>query len=349
MTDALVKIPTVVTRGSNKRSLCLRDPGVRKALVRQDAPFEPGLPIALGASPVSETRQRRSAVGMGVRRDVGTPLHLVPGESHRICTSPDRTRMRSGLSLAVAEVPVFAGHLLECVAMRHIPLMLVGGLVLVVTRSANAANRGEEVERVVAVIRSPASKVASVITRSRLEEETRIALISHGATLAASQPLDRAALKAGLDWLVDETLLNDEAERLQVFEIDGAAGRGELARFQARFARAVDYQSFLERCGLIEAELEVVLRRMLRVRRYVESRVSRAAQVSEAETSMWFDRHAAEVGVRDRKLARARLAEERVKSEVRGLARDLRSRAEVRILDERLRQAAPVRGADGRG
>ena len=210
---------------------------------------------------------------------------------------------------------------------------LVAASVLALPAAA-ASPPGEEVERVVAVVRSPAASVPNIITLTYVEEQARIALVSRGALLAATQPLDGPALRAGLEWLVDQTLLSDEATRLQVFEIDRADGLAELARFKARFARPADYQAFLARCDLSEAELETVLRRMLRVKRYVESRVSHAAQVPEAELTAWLDEHAAELGSRDREAARAHLAEQRTKDEVKALVRDLRSRAEVRVFED---------------
>src|SRR3990172_2274311 len=80
------------------------------------------------------------------------------------------------------------------------------------------------VERVVAVIRPPASAEARVVTLTRVEDEVRIALVSSGAALAATQPLDAPALRAGLEWLVDQMLLSEEAARLQGFEIEGGGG-----------------------------------------------------------------------------------------------------------------------------
>ncbi len=207
-------------------------------------------------------------------------------------------------------------------------------------RAASAAD--EEVERVVAVIRPPAATEPIVITLTNVEEEARIALVSRAALLAATQPLDGPALKAGLEWLVDQTLLNEEASRLQVFEIDRADGLGELGRFKARFARPSDYQAFLVRCDLSEAELEAVLRRMLRVKRYVESRVSHAAQVPDVEVTAWLDKHGPELASRDREAARAHLAGERMKEEVKTLVRDLRSRSEVRVLEDLGKRTVPA-------
>jgi hypothetical protein len=141
------------------------------------------------------------------------------------------------------------------------------------------------VERVVAVIRPPASAEARVVTLTRVEEEVRIALVSSGAALAATQPLDAAALRAGLEWLVDQMLLSEEAARLQVFEIEQAEVLEELARFQARFERPVDWRAFLARYDLSDEELAAVLERTLRVRLYVESRLSQTGRVSESDVT----------------------------------------------------------------
>jgi hypothetical protein len=202
--------------------------------------------------------------------------------------------------------------------------------------AAPAPAGGQELDRVVAVIRSPGQGDPHVVTLSRLREETSIALVYRGSATAATEPLDAGALGAGLEWLIDQTLLGDEAARLKVFEIDAAEAAGEVARFRARFDRPADYAAFLARFELGEKELEAVLRRMLRVRRYVDGRVSHARQVSEAEVSAWLERHPGEAGAgaADRRLARARLIEERVGAEGDALVRDLRGRAEVRVLTD---------------
>jgi len=206
---------------------------------------------------------------------------------------------------------------------------------------------GTEVERVVAVVRAPGSSEATVITLTRLEAESRVALITRGATLAATQPLDGSALQAGLDWLVDEVLLAADATRLQVFEVDAPEREGELASFRARLGGAGAYAAFLERADLSEEELGAILGRMLRVRRYLESRVTHAGQVSERELAAWLDEHAAELGTRDRDAARTHLAERRVAEEVAALLRDVRARAEVRLLGGLPPGAAPSASSGG--
>lgn len=195
------------------------------------------------------------------------------------------------------------------------------------------------VEQVVAVVRTPASTQPRVITLTRLEEETRIALISRGATGAADAELDAPALRAGLEWLVDQTLLLEEVIRLQVFDVERADVIEELRRFQARFPGQAGYRAFLARWDITEEELLVVLRRMLRVQRYLDSRISGSARVREAEIDRYLQEQKTEARAGDREraglraAARARLSEERTRREVRNLLAELRSRATIRILE----------------
>ncbi len=197
---------------------------------------------------------------------------------------------------------------------------------------APAAAQGEEIDRVLAVVRSSATAEPRVLTLSRVADETRIALVGRGALRAATEPLDAAALSAGLEWLVDQTLLLDDATRLQLFDEDGGEASREAAAFRARFDRPGDYQAFLRRWDLSDDDVVAALGRAARVKRYLDSRVAHAAQVSESEVSAWLEEHATAQGSRDRELARRRLADDRIAAEVKSLVRDLRARAEIRIL-----------------
>ncbi|MEI6225007.1 MAG: hypothetical protein WCS72_09655, partial [Deltaproteobacteria bacterium] len=94
---------------------------------------------------------------------------------------------------------------------------------------------GRIVDEVVAVVASR-GREARVVTRTRVAEEGRIALVSRGGIEAAFAPLDGAVLRASLDWYVDQLLLHEEAVRLQVFEVDRDAAVAELTRFKAEFA-----------------------------------------------------------------------------------------------------------------
>jgi hypothetical protein len=208
---------------------------------------------------------------------------------------------------------------------------MVPALALALALAAPAG--GAIVEEVVAVVRNPPSAPARVVTRTKLDEEARIALVSRGATAAAAGPLDRAALRAALEWLLDQMLLSDEAAKLRLDEVDGEDVRAELGRFQRRFADLGAYRAFLERCELSESELATTLARMVRVERYVKSRVGRGARVEEAEVDRWLrERGAPEAPPAARAAARERLVEERVAASVRELLLELRSRAEIRII-----------------
>lgn len=211
---------------------------------------------------------------------------------------------------------------------------LVAALALAAGTGPAAPPAGREVERVVAVVRARASGAPHVVTLTRLEGETRVALVARGALLAAEGPLDAAALRAGLQTLVDELLLGDEAARLQVLEVDAAEQQAELARFAARFASPAAYREFLRRCDFVEEEVGAALARSLRARRYVESRVARAGQLSDVEVAAWLDQHATALGTRDREVARAQATRERMAEEARALVREVRARGEVRLLGE---------------
>jgi hypothetical protein len=197
------------------------------------------------------------------------------------------------------------------------------------------------VEEVVAVVRNPAGAPPRIVTLTRLVEEARIALVARGATEAATRPLDAAALRAALEWHLDELLVADEAARLAVEEVDRAAVEAELRRFEARFASPASYRAFLAATELTEEEVAATLARGMRVQRYVERRVGRAVRVTDDEVDAWLRARGVEPAagpVRDG--ARARLAEERAQAHVKELLAELRARADVRILD-------PLRGAPG--
>ncbi len=215
-------------------------------------------------------------------------------------------------------------------------IFLLGAALAAPQPASGDGGPGRVVEEVVAVVRPPASSQTRVVTLTRLAEEARIALVSRGATEAAFAPLDGPALRAGLDWVVDQIILGDEAARLGVFEVDRSEGLAELRRFRSRFEDPARYQAFLEKLDLAEEELLAVLRRMLRVQRYLDSRVSRAARVPDADVEAFYREHAEQLGGRPladvREAVRAHLAGKRAEAQVQSFVADLRARAEVRVL-----------------
>lgn len=173
------------------------------------------------------------------------------------------------------------------------------------------------------------------MTLTKVAEEGRVALVSRGGLEAAFRPLDAGAMRASLDWYVDQLLLAAEAVRLRVFEVDRPDALAALARFKEVFPRSDDYRAFLHELDITEEELLGTLRRMLRVRRYLESRLGRI-RVSDGEAEAWYRGHPSAFGgapfanVKD--AVKARMVEDRVDAETRSLLADLRARSEIRVL-----------------
>ncbi len=172
---------------------------------------------------------------------------------------------------------------------------------------------GRVLEEVVAVIRSPPGSAPRPVMLTRLEEETRIALVEQGAFEAAFAPLDDAALRAGLRWLVDQLIVADEAARLGVDEVAQAEIQAAITRFQGRFPDVASYRRFLAVGGISEEELGASLARSIGVARYLDGRVGHAGPGADA--------------------ARAR-------AQIGQLVAELRGRADVRVLIPSLRGGA---------
>lgn len=198
---------------------------------------------------------------------------------------------------------------------------------------APAPRDARVVEEIVAVVRNPPGAAPRVVTLTKLAEEARIALVSRGAVDAASRPLDAEALRAALDWLLDQMILADEAARLGLEEVDRDAVGAALRRFRGQFPSPAAYARFLETSELTEEELSATLARMVRVERYVQSRVGRSARVGDDEVDRWLGERGAPVApgvVRD--AARSELAERLAAKQVRDLLAELRARADIRIV-----------------
>ncbi len=210
-------------------------------------------------------------------------------------------------------------------------------MVLLVAALLSAAGPGSGapapvVEEVVAVIRNPAGAPPRAITLTKLSEEARIAFIGRGAVEAAFRPLDAPALRAALDWLVDQLLVADEASRLRLDDVDREDVHAEVRRFQARFPSPDAYRRFLAASDLSEEELAVTLARTLRVHRYLKARAARGTGVSEGEVDRLLRERGAPATPVARDAARARLAEEKWTAQVRSIVGELRARAEIRVI-----------------
>ncbi len=212
-----------------------------------------------------------------------------------------------------------------------LPLLLAAALVT--GPAALPPGQGRVIEVVVATVQASQIRPVRPITLTRLKEEARVALVSRGGTSAAFGKLDAAALASALEWLIDQTLVAEEADRLLVAEVGRDEAEQELRRFRARFDPPEDYARFLAANDLAEDELLVTLARSLRVQRFVERRVGQAAKVTEAEIDDYLRQRGVEAGPSAaRDAVRAHLGERRIAGEVKKIVGDLRARATVRIL-----------------
>jgi hypothetical protein len=219
-------------------------------------------------------------------------------------------------------------------------LMRPPGLALLLAAAplAAAAAGGLVLERVVAVVRNPASAAPRPLTLTRLDEEARVALVGQGAAQAAFAPLDAAARRAALRWLLDQWLVADEATRLKVDEVPREEVQKALLGFRQRFADEASYRRFLAATEMSEGELQSILARGLRVQRFLDNRLGRGGRVTEEEVSRWLaGQGAAAPTAAERDAARARLASERTQGQVKQILAELRSRADIRVLVTELR------------
>lgn len=218
---------------------------------------------------------------------------------------------------------------------RMSPMTLAVPLLLLALAGPKAGE-GRKLDEVVATVKT-AGGAKVVITLTQLTEEARIILVSRGAIGAAERNLDGPALKAALAWLLDQTVLLEEASRLQVFEVERSDALAELKRFRERFPPGESYGHFLASSGLDEEQLLSVLKRTVRVQRYLDSRVRLLARVRDSEAEAYYKERQADFPGRSfeqvKEAVKAHIAEERVKAEVSQIVSDLRGRAEIRVLE----------------
>jgi hypothetical protein len=220
------------------------------------------------------------------------------------------------------------------------PMHLLGlALLLAATPVAPPSSGGTVIERVVAVVRNPASATPRPLTLTRLDEEARIALVGQGATPAAFAPLDGAARRAALRWVLDQWLVADEALRLKVDEVPREEVEAALQAFRRRFPDPAAYRNFLATREVPEEELQAILARGVRVQRFLDSRLGRTSRVSEDDVSRaLIGQGVASPTPAEREAARARIAVERAQGQVRQILADLRARADIRVLVPELRE-----------
>ncbi len=185
------------------------------------------------------------------------------------------------------------------------------------------------------------------LTLSELDLEARVVLVRQGALHAAQAPLDEDLLVRVLDYVITQSLVVHELDRLKLDEVEGEEVRTQVRGFASRFESPAAYQSFLARQDVAEEALAAIFRRDLRVARYVERRVRLQARVEDSEVRAYLDAHADEVAGMDRGAAadavRAKLSRERAAEVTRREMAEVRARhqGEVRLVAPFTRRLRP--------
>ncbi len=183
------------------------------------------------------------------------------------------------------------------------------------------------------------------ILLSELEFEARVALIGQGGIEAADAPSRALDLSPALDYLIGQLLAQAEAERLQVYAVADEEVQERLSAFAAALGSAAALERFLARHEVNEGYLAAILRRELRVERYLDGRARPASRPSEEAMRAWYSTHRAELGDRPfaevKETVRLRLSRERYEEYVRKHLEDLQTRGEIRRLCP-----LPSRGGD---
>lgn len=202
---------------------------------------------------------------------------------------------------------------------------------------APAVAEGEVLDQVVAEITPGSGRGRrTLVTRSDLELETRVLLVSRGGIEAAAQPLPDEVLAASLEWLIAEHLLFAEAEQLDLAGVDPLALERELASFRLRFPSEAAWRAFLAENEVVESDVARILRRRMVVDGYVASRLRLGVQVTEAEVRSAWESRKAELGEDSWEWARpnlrAQLERERRAEVAAALVAELRRRGDVRVI-----------------
>jgi hypothetical protein len=174
------------------------------------------------------------------------------------------------------------------------------------------------------------------VTRSDLELEARVVLIAGGGLEAAFAPITEEVLESVMDYLVNQMLILAEVERLQVFEVGSEEVSAEIERFVSAFPERGVFEAFLAAQDVGAERIGAILRRNLRVQRFLESRVKLTVRVDEDEVVAFFAENAERFPGRSldevREVIRGHLFRQRFEDAVARLVADLEQRTEVVVL-----------------
>jgi hypothetical protein len=182
------------------------------------------------------------------------------------------------------------------------------------------------------------------ILRSDLDLDARLARARReGAGALAFEPT-REALSESLRRLVDAHLVITEADRLQVF----AVTQDEVDKAVAELRTSIGpkaYDQFLNEHQIDDLTIQEVVRRELRVRRYLDGRFRLAARPREVDIDRYFERHHEEFKGKRKEdvidIIRERVGRARFDKLTASFVADVRKRASLRVLHD------PLATADG--
>jgi hypothetical protein len=139
--------------------------------------------------------------------------------------------------------------------------------VLLLCTAALAVPSGTLIDRVVAVVDK------QVVTQSELLTEARVALVLREGEQAVAAEFDAQALRAFLDYVVNQLLVAAQARRLGVADVATADVERELQHMVQRFRSPDAYRAFLRRFDISEDALRIILERRLRNDRFIADRM----------------------------------------------------------------------------
>ncbi len=228
--------------------------------------------------------------------------------------------------------------------MIRCPAFALAASVLILSPAGAGAAEEVEIDKIAAVIEQ------QPILLSDLEIEARVALIQQGGLAAADAgALGHEVLARTLDHVINQRLVQREADRLQVLRLEDAARRQAYEDFVRQLGGEMPFQAFLARHGIGAQQIVAILEREQRVAQFLTNKVGLGARVAEADVREYFDAHPERFGqsafAAVRPAIAAMLTRERVRELTRQFLDDLRARAQLRILPPFLKEdGAPQSG-----
>lgn len=182
------------------------------------------------------------------------------------------------------------------------------------------------------------------ILRSDLDLDARLARARREGAGALAQVPSREALAESLRHLVDAQLVLTEADRLQVFTVTQDEVEKAVAELRTSIGPKA-YDQFLNDHQIDDITIQEVVRRDLRVRRYLDGRFRLAARPQDADIDRYFERHQEEFKGKRKEdvvdIIRERVSRARFDHLTTSFVADVRKRASMRVLHD------PLATADG--